>query len=533
MPNIQYTNKKETDLIHEILSNPIVIKKAAADDGKVRFLSKDDSKKNPEYKYKPFANMDGSGFTATKIKENWYFGIITYQFNSRYGFIFKLKENLESKDENGNLIKTNPIQGLSVAHKIPGSKSGQKPILSLNEKTLQFISNENNFNFFIEEVYFRRLSDDIKSDDLNSDDGKKEKLLFNTYFKLYEKNTFAENEAIYEYLEKCNKKNDAELEAINPETIYDSLSFDNKTLIDVALKTHRPLILSGPPGVGKTSLVKDLADKYQENLNIKDPFEIKNISLNSSVTFESFYGFFNKNQNGNFDFNPGTLLKKLDNILINFDELSRADNDVFAPLLGLLSIDRSSEQIFQIPFSYSVHDVFIGWDNDNTRKIKSKNKEAEYFLFDKSWYFICTMNEEETSLLNEISEAFLRRLMHVRLSNPDEVVVRNAFENYIRITYPQFSGDLSRILKNIYIVYQNVNRLFEDKKKTIGLGVFHKFIDVIIHLSDGGKSDIESNFNVAIHALQDEIIAPFEHDPNYSREGLLNRIFSDIDLGTQ
>lgn len=227
-------------------------------------------------------------------------------------------------------------------------------------------------------------------------------------------------------------------------SVLDSLSDIEKDIVMSSIKRGRPLALSGPPGCGKTTLIKEYAQLLSIHIyQQKDKIEVLDLSLNENSNFASLFGTLTIMEDNQIEFVPGLFLQKRENIVINCDEVTRTDNNNFDALLGLFAISREDPRLFTIPIPNSSSKIDIGWADAihhtdvSGKEItneehyilskelqfgisdKNKTKEQRYvYLFKNSWTMTFTMNSEENAALYEFSEAFSRRIDHLHMTPP-------------------------------------------------------------------------------------------------------------------
>lgn len=163
------------------------------------------------------------------------------------------------------------------------------------------------------------------------------------------------------------------------------------------------IILTGPPGTGKTKIAQILSETLTENNIINDD---KFVTATADwSTFETIGGYI-QNSDGALTFTPGHVLDALEienSKWLVIDELNRADIDkAFGPLFSLLSGQK----------------VELDYDSINIGTYEDYNG-AEDYLLPKSWRIIATMNTFDKNSLFDLSYAFMRRFSFVNISVPD------------------------------------------------------------------------------------------------------------------
>ncbi len=218
---------------------------------------------------------------------------------------------------------------------------------------------------------------------------------------------------------------------LDEEDITDGLHFppeirdDIQSSIISALKSGKHIILTGPPGTGKTKLAENVAEAMKENCDCIDDY-IFTTATADWTTFDTMGGYQPSKEDGSLEFNPGQFLKcfkedgkPMNNWLI-IDEINRADIDkAFGQLFSVLSKDE-----VELPFtddegkSISVEPLDDEIDDD------FDYSDSDYYVT-SNWRLLATMNTFDKASLYEMSYAFMRRFAFIDVGVPTEEFEEN------------------------------------------------------------------------------------------------------------
>ncbi|MGL4762503.1 MAG: AAA family ATPase [Sarcina sp.] len=224
----------------------------------------------------------------------------------------------------------------------------------------------------------------------------------------------------------------AEIKSIDFEKKFtiENLNFEKEVKEDIErritknLKMGKHIILSGPPGTGKSKLAKQICEFYETNYKLTT-------AIADWSTYETIGGY-NVNKDGILDFNAGVFLscfkdKEKNNInkWLIVDEMNRADIDkAFGTFFSILAGD----------------DVELNYKNNKEENIKVLNEQNinngslndEDYIIPKDWRLIGSINTLDKASLFEMSYAFMRRFAIIPISIPTNIDI-NLVESYLSI----------------------------------------------------------------------------------------------------
>ena len=202
------------------------------------------------------------------------------------------------------------------------------------------------------------------------------------------------------------------------ELTLNNLYFEEKELllkqVKTALQNGKHIILTGPPGTGKSKLAKEVCHTFEAEYEMS--------TANSDWSTYETIGGYRPNSDGTLSFNPGLFLQCFKDEITNkplnkwliIDEMNRADIDkAFGALFSALTGDP----------------ITLNYQKENGHPLLLRPQEEELtvvpndheYVIPNTWRLIGTINTLDKASLYEMSYAFMRRFAFIPVGVPRHI----------------------------------------------------------------------------------------------------------------
>ncbi|MGY0235070.1 AAA family ATPase [Longispora urticae] len=194
-------------------------------------------------------------------------------------------------------------------------------------------------------------------------------------------------------------------------------------MLRTAIASHRAVMLVGPPGTGKSTLVHQLLAQVQQSpgaIGMTMAHELMTVTPDESWTTRELVGGDSVDSDGRIGFAPGYVLQAVqEDKWLLLDEANRADLDrIFGGLMTWLT---GRPVTVGRPNPSSDSEIVLGWNDDVSSTVIGKIEEPDddtHYRAGTEWRLIGTYNSIDAHTVFRFGLALGRRFAQVPVPPP-------------------------------------------------------------------------------------------------------------------
>ncbi|MFI9051120.1 AAA family ATPase [Streptomyces sp. NPDC053427] len=223
-----------------------------------------------------------------------------------------------------------------------------------------------------------------------------------------------------------------------------TLKIDDRTrrMLRNAIASHKAVMLVGPPGTGKSSLVWEIIRELREDpsaFGMTMDHELMTVTADESWTTRELVGGESVDKDGAISFEPGYVLQAIqkDKWLL-IDEANRADMDrIFGGLLTWLTGDSTDSVTLGRAAPGIPAEIRLGWTDaarsevgteDTAEDEKDEEERFTEYRAGREWRLIGTYNSLDAQRVFRFGLALGRRFAQIPVAPPRPELFREIFE---------------------------------------------------------------------------------------------------------